>query len=572
MSDHFNHSTQHLARLSSPLRNHYFYGKLLTEKDLTLEQTYLNRKRWLINRLGLGSGVLCGLEVQVSEDGKCVIVKPGVAIDPFGREIIIPEAYCLENPRQPTDCMGRPQGEPIQGQAVVHLCVAYHECEVDAVPVLVSDCDTRQDCAPNHIRERYRVVVCADATVPGGLSDEQCQAIFPAEKDEKFDRSAAACQALGDACPEPEGECVVIAAIFLPENPQEAVQVRACGHRRLIYSNGTLFDLIMCLADRVDECCGQVPAALQLRYVAGDAQTAAAGSLLPNPVVVQVVDSNGQSIANEPVVFRVRGGGGAVLDAANTPQPHITVASDPNGLAKASWQIGPSAGLNTLEASIASGAQVVFSALGQVEVVHPPVIKDYDPKLGIELTDEGLKILFEEGVRLFFDREMNAQDLQSPEKWLALWFVGPEDPAAPPGQSPVIAMRAELILAEPAPPAPSAFARYRVALEMGIDQLIKRNFRGLLAARAAGNNIRGDSDGVLLDADYAGTMLDYQRTGLLFSDPSLPLGEVLFKINPHQMEQFDPAFYLMLTTGAPPALPTGDGQPGGMFSSWFSIL
>lgn len=244
MSDHFNHSVQHLARLSSPLRNHYFYGKLLTERDLTLEQTYMNRKRWLINRLGLGSGVLCGLEVDVSDDGKCVIVKPGVAVDPFGREIIVPEAYCLENPRQPTDCMGRPQGDPVQGPAVVHICVAYHECEVDAVPALVSDCDTRQDCAANHIRERYRVVVCADAKPHTGLTEEQCRTIFPVEQDEIFDRSTAACQVLGGECPEPEGECVVIGAVVLPEDPQQALQARDCGHRRLIYSNGTLFDLL----------------------------------------------------------------------------------------------------------------------------------------------------------------------------------------------------------------------------------------------------------------------------------------------------------------------------------------
>lgn len=572
MSDTLHNSAQHLARLSSPVRNHYFYGKLLTEKDLTLEQTYMNRKRWLINRLGLGSGVLCGLEVQVSEDGKCVIIQPGVAIDPLGREIIIPEAYCLENPRQPTDCMGKPQGEPITGEAVVHLCVAYHECEVDAVPVLVSDCDTRQDCAANHIRERYRVMVCTDAQVHAGLSDEQCQAIFPAQPDEDFDHSRAACKVLGGACPEPEGECLVIAAILLPENPQQAVQVRVCGHRRLIYSNGTLFDLLMCLADRVDECCQQVHVTLLLRYESGDAQSATAGSILPEPLVVRVVDSNGQAVGNEPVTFRVRGGGGGVLDASNTSQPEITMPSSPTGLAKAIWQIGPNPGLNTLEASIASGAQVVFSALGQAEVVHPPVIKEFDPGLEKELTPDDLELLLKEGFRLFFDREMNAQDLDTAKQWLALWFVGPREPGAPPGQRKIIAMRAELHLADPQPAAPSAFARYTFALEMSMDELVKRGFRGLLLARAEGSNIRGNSDGVLLDADFAGTLLDFHKTGLYLQDPAMPLGEALFTLSPHHLEEFAEAFYDGIQTGAVPALPTGDGQPGGVFSSWFAIL
>ena len=66
--------------------------------------------------------------------------------------------------------MGRPQGDPIQGKAVVHLCLAYHECEIEPVPALVSDCDTRQGCAANAIRERYRVLICADAEAARGLT------------------------------------------------------------------------------------------------------------------------------------------------------------------------------------------------------------------------------------------------------------------------------------------------------------------------------------------------------------------------------------------------------------------
>jgi hypothetical protein len=468
--------------------------------------------------------------------------------------------------------MGRPQGDPIQGTALVHICVAYHECEVDAVPALVSDCDTRQDCAANHIRERYRVVVCADAKPHTGLTDEQCQAIFPAEQEENFDRSRVACQVLGGECLEPEGECVIIAAVFLSEDPHHGIQVRDCAHRRLIYSNGTLFDLLMCLADRVDECCQQVHVTLLLRYVAGDAQTAVASSVLPNPVVVQVVDNNGQPVANEPVTFRVRGGGGAVLDASNNPQPHFTIDSGSAGTAKAFWQLGPNAGLNTLEATITNGAQVVFSALGQAEVTHPPVIKDYDPALGKEMNIGALVKFFEQGILIFFDREMNAQDLQTPEKWLALWFAAPEKLDAQPGDSPIIAMRAELMLADPAPAAPSAFARYRLSLEMTPDDMMKRGFKGLLVARAAGSNIRGESDGVLLDADFAGTLLNFSQPGLYPQDPALPLGEALFNLGPHHFEEFDPAFYAGITTGVAPALPTGDGQPGGMFSSWFSIL
>ena len=52
--------------LAAPQRNNYFYGKLLDEFHFQMEQHYMNQKRWLLNRLSLGTGVLCGLEVTAN--------------------------------------------------------------------------------------------------------------------------------------------------------------------------------------------------------------------------------------------------------------------------------------------------------------------------------------------------------------------------------------------------------------------------------------------------------------------------------------------------------------------------
>ena len=62
---------QRIDELASPRRNHFFYGKLLDELHLRMEQDYFNGKRWMLNRLGLGHGVLCGLEVTA--DGPYVL-------------------------------------------------------------------------------------------------------------------------------------------------------------------------------------------------------------------------------------------------------------------------------------------------------------------------------------------------------------------------------------------------------------------------------------------------------------------------------------------------------------------
>src|SRR5262245_25915743 len=71
------------------VRNRYFYGKLLDVHHLELEQDYLNGKRWLLNRLVSGYGVICGLDVQPAQKGRAVVVTPGIALDRGGREIVV---------------------------------------------------------------------------------------------------------------------------------------------------------------------------------------------------------------------------------------------------------------------------------------------------------------------------------------------------------------------------------------------------------------------------------------------------------------------------------------------------
>src|SRR5262249_29410846 len=72
------------------VRNRYYYGKLLDVSHFESEQSYFNHKRWLINRLVGGYGVVCGLRVRLTEDCKEIWVEPGVAIDRCGREIVVP--------------------------------------------------------------------------------------------------------------------------------------------------------------------------------------------------------------------------------------------------------------------------------------------------------------------------------------------------------------------------------------------------------------------------------------------------------------------------------------------------
>ena len=49
-------------------RNNYYYGKMLTSRDFQNEQSYMNDKRRLGNRLFQGSGIVYGLDVVAADD------------------------------------------------------------------------------------------------------------------------------------------------------------------------------------------------------------------------------------------------------------------------------------------------------------------------------------------------------------------------------------------------------------------------------------------------------------------------------------------------------------------------
>jgi hypothetical protein len=83
--------------MTDPVRRvHYFSGQLLTPEDLQAEQDYHRAMRYLHNRL-LGDGVVHGLDVTLG-GGSTVIVGPGIAIDPCGRELVLPDDVRVDLP------------------------------------------------------------------------------------------------------------------------------------------------------------------------------------------------------------------------------------------------------------------------------------------------------------------------------------------------------------------------------------------------------------------------------------------------------------------------------------------
>jgi Protein of unknown function (DUF2793) len=139
--------------IGSVKRNRYFYGKLMTVRDFSQEQLYFNSKRQLINRLLLGSGIICGLGLKWETSDlrpTRVEIEPGLAINPAGQEITV-----TRNSRIDLSALGitAPQTGTTKS---IFLRLLYHECPDEPMSsVNASPCD--EVCEPNRISETFTV-------------------------------------------------------------------------------------------------------------------------------------------------------------------------------------------------------------------------------------------------------------------------------------------------------------------------------------------------------------------------------------------------------------------------------
>lgn len=577
-----------LGKLSEPRRNNYFYGKLLDELHFRMEQDYFNGKRWLLNRLILGEGVVCGLDVTI-QDGK-LCMTPGVAIDALGREIVVPAAVCID-PWTVTDDCGQPTRELSKNEEhEVYLCLAYKECAADFTPVLVTDCNTPEQCTPGTIVESFCLLVretkpptTSHEGEPPALPDrpkpELCSALINGV--DSSGRREDVCKVLStDPCAIPsENPCVVLAGVTLKDDGtigNEADEFDRCSHRPVVYSNAVLFDLILCLAERIEECCGQTK---KLEKVSGDNQTAPVKGRVSDPLIVRVLE-NGVPVANERVVFEVEAGGGQIgAEAANLSSRFETLSMADGKAQLPFWNLGPNPGENRTAARIAAGApaKIIFQATAKLVDVILPVVTDIWPTNGAALERADAERLISDtgGLKLTFNREMNGDNLGDPDPWLGLWLVRSTPSGfvvreVPPS---IRVFRIGLIPRGPVPTRASSTVSYKLSFPVAVapDQLNGLFF--LVVIRAAGSNI-ADTASVLLDADFAGTALDFTMIGLSRESYTVGLIDALWNVPFDQGHEFSPDLFAdkIAALASLPATGSGNGTPGGLFHSWFAPL
>jgi hypothetical protein len=118
-------------------RLHYANGRRLDAGDLRLEQHYHIAMRRLLNSGLFTPGVVNGLEVEKatapdgSPDPRKVVVKAGLALDPLGRELVVPTQATVAVPNQRPVNRARPGYFLVIRYHEVPMPGAAHPCAAD---------------------------------------------------------------------------------------------------------------------------------------------------------------------------------------------------------------------------------------------------------------------------------------------------------------------------------------------------------------------------------------------------------------------------------------------------------
>lgn len=132
-------------------KNKYFYGKLLTVRDFEVEQKYVDEKRYMINRIMFGSGIVSGLQV-IMIDEQTLSIEAGVAIDHLGREIVISSPV--------TKKLGVIKGFDNHSNAnTLYLCLDYQEKGRERVHAISSDSREEHASEYNRTQEGYELLI-----------------------------------------------------------------------------------------------------------------------------------------------------------------------------------------------------------------------------------------------------------------------------------------------------------------------------------------------------------------------------------------------------------------------------
>jgi len=259
-------------------RNNYFSGKLLTAKDFQTEQQYFINKQRLINRLIHGAGVVCGLEVlKKGEEGSGkpldkdqIRITAGIALDSYGREIVVPTDVDISLAEKLRD-----KDSPVQ------VWIKYDFCVVETAPKVLESSSCKEENCPSTIKESYVIEVKAvegakyyaipskDVTAgPTVMPPTIVKGPIPPIPPKRMDLT---CKNWDDFLKDPKkdafctGSCpqvgvdpgVLLATVYFSSKGSIVVE-QVINNRPIVHSSNTLYRLMECLHSKDEVLSNQI--------------------------------------------------------------------------------------------------------------------------------------------------------------------------------------------------------------------------------------------------------------------------------------------------------------------------
>ncbi len=162
-------------------RLRYHYGQLLGADDFQAEQNAMVLRRRLHNALLHGLGTVCGLRVGAEPEDPPqtrLVVREGLAIDVYGREIYVNEPQCLDIiglhagdiwetlALSPSAIPADPADPPLSDTRRAYVTLCYESCLSNQVPAITPPCgDASEALAFSRVNDRFRIDLVAEAPV-----------------------------------------------------------------------------------------------------------------------------------------------------------------------------------------------------------------------------------------------------------------------------------------------------------------------------------------------------------------------------------------------------------------------
>jgi len=165
-NSNFNTVSSKQTPLDPNKRVKYTMGLVLGVEEFEQEQVYLMERDRVHNRALHGYGTAAGLKVSIKKDSGTpkVMVTPGIAVNPRGDSICVPDPQCAslpqwlqENSAEIEAQLGSPA---VDGMLSLYIVLCYKECETDNVPIPGAPCRTQEDTlAPSRIADHFQLKI-----------------------------------------------------------------------------------------------------------------------------------------------------------------------------------------------------------------------------------------------------------------------------------------------------------------------------------------------------------------------------------------------------------------------------